>query len=93
MLSQFYMRQALCAYFVVFKFKITRMLTIGLDIGTQGTKCIVYDINSKAILGRGAVSYGIISERHGQAEQDPATWVQVLIVLATDSFFLLAIGL
>lgn len=53
------------------------MLSIGLDVGTQGTKCVVYDVDTKEIKGRGAVSYGLNSERHGQAEQDPAVWIQV----------------
>jgi xylulokinase len=53
------------------------MLTIGLDVGTQGTKCVIYDVDSKQIKGRGAVSYGLNSERHGQAEQNPAVWIQV----------------
>jgi len=54
------------------------MLSIGLDVGTQGTKCIVYDADTKKIEGRAAISYGLISERRGQAEQDPAVWVQVV---------------
>jgi xylulokinase len=52
------------------------MLTVGLDVGTQGCKAILYEVESKAIKGRGAVSYGLISERQGQAEQDPAVWIQ-----------------
>jgi hypothetical protein len=66
---------------------LNEMLTIGLDVGTQGTKCLVYDVESKEIKGRGAVSYGLNSERHGQAEQDPAIWVQVRSALSHRNAF------
>lgn len=53
------------------------MLAIGLDVGTQSTKCIVYDVDSSQIVGRSAAAYGLISHRHGQAEQDPSIWIEV----------------
>lgn len=52
-------------------------LYIGLDVGTQSTKALVYESASGAVVGRGSKAYGLISERVGQAEQDPATWIEV----------------
>ena len=48
--------------------------SIGLDVGTQGTKAIVYDTTKHIVVGRGSVGYGVESTRAGQAEQDPELW-------------------
>lgn len=51
-------------------------LFLGLDVGTQGTKALVYDAGSGEVLGRGSVSYELVSTRPGQAEQAPSLWVE-----------------
>lgn len=51
-------------------------LSLGLDIGTQGAKAVVYDTTSRRIVGRGAAAYDIIkSDVPGRAEQAPSTWL------------------
>jgi xylulokinase len=50
-------------------------LFVGLDVGTQGTKALVWDEASGAVVGRGAAAYPLVQERPGQAEQDPADWL------------------
>ncbi len=53
------------------------MLQIGIDVGTQGTKCVVIDEDAN-VLARGACSYGLIpSQVEGRAEQHPSTWIEV----------------
>lgn len=54
----------------------TSPLYIGIDCGTQGTKALVYEEGSREVLGRGSVSYNMESSRPGQAEQDPALWIE-----------------
>ena len=50
-------------------------LFIGLDVGTQGTKAILYDDQNKAVVARASVSYGLLSnDVPGRAEQHPETW-------------------
>ena len=54
-------------------------LYLGIDAGTQSTKAVVYDASSRAVVGRGAVSYGLLpTEVVGRAEQDPAEWVEAM---------------
>lgn len=52
------------------------MLFLGLDIGTQSTKCLVYSLSKRCVVGRGAASYDVISTRQGQAEQHPHQWIE-----------------
>eukprot|EP00879_Flechtneria_rotunda_P026073 GHRR01027753.1.p1 GENE.GHRR01027753.1~~GHRR01027753.1.p1 ORF type:complete len:103 (+),score=25.44 GHRR01027753.1:96-404(+) len=53
-------------------------LFLGLDVGTQGVKAVVYDSKGHQIVGRGAHLWNIIkSDVPGRAEQHPATWVEV----------------
>lgn len=55
----------------------TSDLYLGLDVGTQSTKVLVYDPELREVLGRGSISYSVTRDRPGQAEQDPAIWVEV----------------
>lgn len=52
-------------------------LYLGLDVGTSGTKALLYDPDKKQVLGRGSIAYGVQSSRAGEAEQDPAIWIEV----------------
>lgn len=51
------------------------MLFLGLDVGTQSTKCLAYSIIDRSVVGRGVGRYDILSTRPGQAEQDPQVWI------------------
>ncbi len=48
---------------------------LGIDCGTQGTKAIVLDAVSGAVLGQGAASHSLISAANGRREQDVAQWI------------------
>ena len=53
-------------------------LFIGLDVGTQGAKAVVYDGHSKAVVSRGAHKYDIMKTNvPGRAEQHPSQWIEV----------------
>ena len=56
-------------------------LFLGVDVGTQGTKAVVYDPATQAVVGRGAQEYGLLpspATARGRAEQDPATWTDAV---------------
>lgn len=42
-------------------------VTLGIDVGTQSTKAILYDVATGAVLGRGACPHTIDTTRPGQA--------------------------
>ena len=51
-------------------------LHIGLDVGTQGTKCLIFDEARNEVVARASQSYSIsVQARPGQAEQHPQLWV------------------
>ena len=50
-----------------------------MDVGTQGTKAIIYDLSSKTVAGKGSCAYGLLPQPHGRphfAEQDPDDWLE-----------------
>eukprot|EP00882_Tetradesmus_deserticola_P028731 GHRQ01032013.1.p1 GENE.GHRQ01032013.1~~GHRQ01032013.1.p1 ORF type:complete len:225 (+),score=92.64 GHRQ01032013.1:141-815(+) len=58
-------------------------LYLGLDVGTQGVKAVVYDSKLKTIVGRGAQPWGCLETNvPGRAEQNPKTWVEGTISAA-----------
>jgi xylulokinase len=59
-------------------------LTVGLDVGTQGTKALVWDRETGCVVARASVSYGLLDGlAPGAAEQHPDTWTEaVMNVLA-----------
>ncbi len=61
-----------------------RPLAIGLDVGTQGTKALVWDLEEERVVARASESYGLLADlAPGAAEQHPETWTAaVLDVLA-----------
>jgi xylulokinase len=51
---------------------------IGVDCGTQGTKVIIYDHQTKHIEGEGYAPHDIIAQENGRREQDPMWWIEAL---------------
>ncbi|KAL1514897.1 hypothetical protein AB1Y20_003979 [Prymnesium parvum] len=70
-------------------------LYLGIDCGTQGTKAVLYDAQSRRVVGVGAVPYGLLPKAHGappgRAEQAPSVWVDALFA-ATDDALAAACG-
>jgi hypothetical protein len=53
-------------------------LYLGLDVGTQGCKALVYDAATRRVVARGAHAYGLLPApptAPGRAEQHPDTWI------------------
>ena len=50
-------------------------LLIGCDIGTSGTKAVVFDASGKAV-SSATYEYGMSQPQNGWAEQDPLDWWQ-----------------
>lgn len=52
------------------------MITLGLDCGTQSTKCIALDLNSGAVLASAQQAYALLPDLPaGAMEQDPDDWI------------------
>lgn len=50
-------------------------LTLGLDVGTQGTKALVIDLDARSVVARAASAYELLPGLPpGAAEQHPDTW-------------------
>lgn len=53
-------------------------LFLGVDVGTQGTKALVYEQKTGKVISRGAKSYDILKTTvPGRAEQHPSAWIEV----------------
>jgi len=53
--------------------------TLGLDVGTQGTKAVLLDASQGRVVARASASYGLIAGLEaGAAEQHPDTWRQAV---------------
>jgi len=57
------------------------MIFIGIDCGTQSTKVMFWNAETKKVLSSGAVTYDLISTRQGQKEQDPQLWLNAIETL------------
>ena len=51
-------------------------LYLGLDVGTQGVKAVVYDSQAERIVSRGAHALSLLpTDVPGRAEQHPSAWL------------------
>jgi len=48
-------------------------LLLGIDIGTTGTKAVIFDASGN-IMGMGQSEYEVSIPNHGHAEQNPEDW-------------------
>jgi len=59
--------------------RLLSMLTLGLDSGTQSTKCIVLDTATGALVAQASAKYGMVDGLPpGHLEQDPSDWVRAV---------------
>lgn len=50
---------------------------IGVDVGTQGSKAVIYNSKKNQVVSRGAYSYDILKTKvPGRAEQHPSMWIE-----------------
>ena len=49
--------------------------TIGIDVGTSGTKTVLFDVNGTKIASA-LMEYPMMQPKNGWAEQSPADWWQ-----------------
>jgi xylulokinase len=55
------------------------MITLGIDSGTQSTKCIALDMESGKIVASASQAYGMIEGLPpGHLEQEPQTWIDAV---------------
>ncbi|MCY2960721.1 MAG: xylulokinase [Planctomycetota bacterium] len=55
-------------------------IALGLDVGTQGTKGLALDVESRKIVARASRAYGLIEGLPaGSAEQHPDTWWRAIV--------------
>jgi xylulokinase len=56
-----------------------KSLYVGLDVGTQSTKAVLWSPETRGVVGRGSVAYDLLPTTvPGRAEQDPATWIDAV---------------
>lgn len=53
-------------------------VVVGLDIGTQSTKAIAYDVNTKRVVGSSSYAYPIIQGDGGQSEQEAGWYIDAV---------------
>jgi xylulokinase len=54
-------------------------LVLGLDVGTQSTKAVLWSPSDSRVYGRGSVAYDLLPTTvPGRAEQHPSTWIDAV---------------
>jgi len=51
---------------------------LGIDVGTQGTKTVVYNVKTGRIVGTANATYPLIEKTDGTREQDPNNWIEAV---------------
>ena len=46
---------------------------IGVDLGTSGTKTVLFDVDGNVVASK-TIEYPLYQEKNGWAEQDPLDW-------------------
>jgi len=55
------------------------MYILGIDIGTQGTKTLVFDLEKAVVIAQSSQNYTMIEGLpEGHREQDPSLWIQAV---------------
>jgi D-xylulose kinase len=62
-----------------------RRAYLGIDCGTQSTKVVARDAEDGAVLAVGRAPHGIVERDDGTREQDPAWWIDALVVAAREA--------
>jgi D-xylulose kinase len=62
-----------------------RRVFLGIDCGTQGTKAILRDATSGAVVAIGRAPHELVTRDDGTSEQDPAWWVEALRIAVRDA--------
>lgn len=53
--------------------------TLGIDLGTQSLKVLVYDYSNRVVQHEGSVELSLVQDESGKAEQDAGDWVDALV--------------
>ncbi len=53
-------------------------VTLGIDVGTQSTKVLVYDVEDKKILAVASAPHDIIQQPDGTSEQQASWWIAAI---------------
>lgn len=56
----------------------TMSIVAGIDVGTQSSKVIVYNTNTKKIIGKGSAPHDLISGQDGTREQKAQWWIDAI---------------
>jgi len=62
-----------------------RRVFLGIDCGTQGTKAVLRDPTTGAVIAVGRAPHRLVSRDDGTSEQDPAWWIEALRVAVRDA--------
>jgi xylulokinase len=64
-----------------------RELFVGFDVGTQGTKALLFDSAARRVVARASSSYGLIEGLpEGAAEQHPESWIEAVRACSAQLF-------
>src|SRR2546423_14775588 len=64
---------------------MTRRVFLGIDCGTQGTKAVLRDPVTGAIVAIGRAPHRLVSRDDGTSEQDPAWWLEAVEIAVREA--------
>ena len=62
-----------------------RRVFLGVDCGTQGTKAVLRDPTTGAVVAVGRAPHKLVARDDGTSEQDPAWWIDALRTAVRDA--------